>query len=72
MLANAELACGLHYILPDTGMTATPDGFAEAIMTMRARHRHFAPRAAVLDHWTWPHSVARIAGTIAKVRAEKN
>lgn len=60
VLANAELACGLQYILPETGMTAAPEAFADGIMTMRATRHEFRPRDAVLARWTWPHSIERL------------
>ena len=64
VLANAELTCGLQYILPETGMTATADGFADAIMTLRATAAVYAPREIVLERWTWPSSVARLSQLI--------
>ncbi|TPC76323.1 glycosyltransferase, partial [Salmonella enterica subsp. enterica serovar Goldcoast] len=60
VLANAELACGTQFILPDTGMLAAPDHFAEAIMAMREAAPRFRPREAVLARWTWPHTVERL------------
>ena len=60
VLANARLACGLQYILPETGMVATAEGFADAIVAMRAGYAGFTPRAAVLERWTWPHSVGKL------------
>jgi len=64
VLANAELTCGLQYILPETGMTATADGFADAIITLRATAADYAPRDVVLERWTWPSSVARLSQLI--------
>ena len=60
VLANAELACGLQYIVPQTGMTAAPEAFARAIMTMRATAHEFQPRDTVLARWTWPHTIERL------------
>ena len=60
VLANAELTCGTHYILPETGMLASPDAFADAILTMRQTAATFSPRAAALARWTWPHTVERL------------
>ncbi len=71
VLANAELACGTQYILPDTGMLAAPAAFADAIMTMRDRAAGFRPRAAVLERWTWPHTIARLRPLLDAARANK-
>ena len=60
VLANERLSCGLQFILPETGRTASTESFAEAILAMREDAHTFDPRAAVLDRWTWPHSVARL------------
>ncbi len=60
VLANAGLSCGLQFITPETGITAPADRFAEMIMDMRERAHVFDARAAVLERWTWPHSVARL------------
>lgn len=60
VLANAELSCGRQFITPETGMTASADDFAGAIMHMRENYAGFTPRQAVLDRWTWPHSVAKL------------
>ncbi|WP_231639436.1 glycosyltransferase [Sphingomonas profundi] len=71
VLANAELACGSQYILPETGRLAAPQDFAAAIMAMRADHGGFSPREAVLARWTWQHSIARLAPVIAAAAAAK-
>lgn len=65
VLANADLACGRQYILPETGMLATAECFADAIMTMRATAHRFDPRGQVLARWAWPHSVERMGRLIA-------
>ncbi len=67
VLANADLSCGLQFVLPETGMTATADDFADAIMTMRATAADFRPRDVVLERWTWPHSVARLGKIIEEI-----
>jgi glycosyltransferase involved in cell wall biosynthesis len=64
VLANAGLSCGLQFITPETGMTAPADRFAEAIMDLRDRAHRLDPRAAVLERWTWPHSVAKLMQVI--------
>ncbi|WP_380784678.1 glycosyltransferase [Sphingomonas sp. R86521] len=71
VLANAALSCGLQYILPETGITATAEGFGDAIMTLRDTAATYDPRAAVLDHWTWPHSVRRLGEIIAAIHDSK-
>ena len=60
VLANAELVCGLQYILPLTGRVARPEEFADAILSMRADIEAFRPREAVLARWTWPHTIERL------------
>jgi glycosyltransferase involved in cell wall biosynthesis len=60
VLANAALSCGRQFIIPETGMTASADHFSAAIMLMRENYENFAPRQAVLERWTWPHSVAKL------------
>lgn len=65
VLANAELACGRHYILPETGRLAPADGFAEAILRMRDDVAGFRPREAVLARWTWPHTIERLRPLLA-------
>ncbi|MGI4732827.1 MAG: glycosyltransferase family 4 protein [Janthinobacterium lividum] len=67
VLANERLCCGLQYILPETGRTASADGFAGAILSMRATAHLYAPREAVLARWTWPHSVARLHRLISRI-----
>ncbi len=71
VLANAELRCGLQFILPETGMTASASGFAEAILAMRERFADFHPRARVLERWTWPHSVACLSAIIQQTHDAK-
>ncbi|WP_375381029.1 glycosyltransferase family 4 protein [uncultured Sphingomonas sp.] len=65
VLANERLCCGLQYILPETGRMASAEDFAAAILDMRATAHRYTPRAAVLDRWTWPHSVARLHALIS-------
>ena len=69
VVANADLACGLQYILPDTGLVASEDRFAEAIIAAIDHPDQFAPRRAVLDRWAWPHSIARLAPLLRKADA---
>ncbi len=71
VLANAELACGQQYILPETGMLADAEDFADAIMTMRETYAGFAPRETALARWTWPHVIERLRPLIEKLQAGK-
>jgi glycosyltransferase involved in cell wall biosynthesis len=63
VVANASLRCGLHYILPETGIAAPEDRFEHAIAEALSR-ADFAPRQTVLERWTWPHSVRRLTHLI--------
>lgn len=65
VLANAALSCGLQFITPETGITATADGFADAIMRLRRTAGRYRPRDIVLQRWTWPHSVDRLRALLA-------
>lgn len=71
VLANAELVCGRQYILPETGMLASPDAFAAAILLMRERAAGFAARPAVLARWTWPHTIARLRPMLEDIALQK-
>ena len=66
VLANAELSCGRQYILPDTGMTATAEGFADAIRTLLDRAPTMNPRQVVLDRWSWPHSMESLKRLLSR------
>lgn len=65
VVANAELRCGLHYILPQTGIIAPPGNFEAGIIEALSR-TDFSPRQAVIDRWAWPHSIGRLADLIGK------
>ena len=71
VLANADLSCGLQYIRADTGRVASAANFSTAIAEMLADTSVYQPRKAVLDNWTWPHSMARLAGLIERVSASR-
>ena len=71
VLANDRLVCGRQYITPRTGLTASEDGFAEALASLIARHGEFDPRPVVQAHWTWPHSIRRLAALIDEARARR-
>jgi glycosyltransferase involved in cell wall biosynthesis len=63
VVANASLRCGLQYILPQTGVIAPADALETGIMEALAR-TDFTPRQAVLDRWTWQHSVRTLGNLI--------
>lgn len=65
VVANAQLACGLQYILPQTGIIAAADAFEHAILSAIDHADRFAPRQAVLDNWAWPHSIRRLEQALA-------
>ena len=60
VLANSQLRCGLQYITPETGRTAPAESFHEAILSMLENLGDFSPRQAVINNWTWPHSIERL------------
>ncbi len=59
VLANERLACGLQFITPETGRTAPPERFGEAIVEMLDALPSFRPRDVAQARWTWPHTVER-------------
>jgi glycosyltransferase involved in cell wall biosynthesis len=66
VVANADLACGLQFIQPETGLVASEDQFAEAIIQVIDHPELFAPRHAVVDRWAWPRSIARLKPLLRK------
>lgn len=60
VVANAELACGLQYILPDTGLIASADRFEQALIEALDQLGRFSPRQAVIDRWAWPLSIKKL------------
>lgn len=71
VLANAGLRCGLQYIRPETGRTASAEGFAAALAEMLAAPDGFAPRETVLREWAWPKSVEKLSRLIALATARR-
>jgi glycosyltransferase involved in cell wall biosynthesis len=71
VLANNQLRCGLQYIRPDTGKTAAPEDFAQAITEMLGNLTKFSPRQKVLQNWAWPHSAAKLGALIATARQRR-
>ena len=64
VLANERLVCGLQFINPETGRTASAAHFAAGISAMLNDLANFQPRKVVLEKWIWPHSGARLAGLV--------
>jgi glycosyltransferase involved in cell wall biosynthesis len=67
VVANAELACGLQFILPPTGIAAPADQFEQAIITAIDHPERFSPREAVLAHWAWPHTIERLKRLLSRI-----
>ena len=59
VVANADLRCGLQYIVPKTGVVAPGDGLERGIIEALDR-TDFEPRRTVLERWAWPHSIATL------------
>jgi glycosyltransferase involved in cell wall biosynthesis len=72
VLANDRLSCGLQYITPGTGRTASEENFHEGIRTMLGEVDSFRPRDIVLANWTWPHSQLKLERLIALWRQSKS
>ena len=72
VLANARLRCGLAYIRPDTGLTAAPEHFAEAILHLLGAAPNLAPRRVVLENWVWEKTIERFAALVDRARREKS
>lgn len=66
VLANAALRCGLQYITPQTGATATAASFHAGLADLIDKARAMSPRDYVLGRWTWPHSARRLAELIGQ------
>lgn len=60
VLANSALSCGLQYITAKTGAAVSAEEFHIGITNMLRTFADFSPRQAVLDKWTWPHSVEKL------------
>jgi glycosyltransferase involved in cell wall biosynthesis len=60
VLANSRLTCGLQYITPLTGRTATAEYFDIGIREMLDNLDQFTPRDVVLANWSWAHSVRKL------------
>ena len=65
VLANTRLCCGLQFITPETGATASAEAFGDAIVDLMARADRMDPREVVLARWTWPHGIARFRTALA-------
>ena len=67
VLANSELSCGLQYIVPQTGRTASAANFHHGIHDLLQRADSLRPRDIVLANWTWPHSMRRLRNVLDKI-----
>jgi glycosyltransferase involved in cell wall biosynthesis len=72
VLANDRLSCGLQYITPSTGRTASEEGFHEGILSMLSEIDSFRPREVVLANWTWPHSQRKLETLISQCKQSKS
>jgi glycosyltransferase involved in cell wall biosynthesis len=72
VVANAELCCGLQYILPQTGVVAPGDALELGIIEALDR-TDFDPRQTVIDRWSWQHSIAALKALVEpqQTRAER-
>lgn len=64
VLANSALTCGLQYITPATGATATAENFHDGIQDVLGRLDQFSPREVVQKNWTWPHTIKKLSALI--------
>lgn len=71
VLANAELACGLQYVTPETGLAAREGEFAEALGELLGGAGELTPRRVVEARWTWPHGIARFQQLVDEARLRK-
>ncbi|HEU5432418.1 MAG TPA: glycosyltransferase [Thermomicrobiales bacterium] len=65
VLANQQLCCGLRYITPETGLTATPEAFHLGLEELLARAPGLDPRAHALGRWDWPTSIRKLTAILA-------
>jgi len=71
VLANRDLSCGLQFIRPETGRTATAETFGAAALEMLGELDAFRPRETVLERWTWPHSIHSLAAEIRAIGSDR-
>ncbi|PZO80812.1 MAG: glycosyl transferase family 1 [Mesorhizobium amorphae] len=64
VLANAELRCGLQFITPETGLAVPGERFHEGVEELLSRA--LDPRRAVMELWTWDHTIRRLAGLMGR------
>lgn len=72
VLANAGLRCGLQFITPETGRTASAQDFHAGIAGMLQDLDSFAPREAVQARWTWPHTIVRLKTILDGITQERS
>jgi glycosyltransferase involved in cell wall biosynthesis len=68
VLANSALSCGLQFIVPETGRTASAADFHHGIHDLLACADTLSPRDVVLANWTWPHSMRKLQNLIEIIR----
>jgi glycosyltransferase involved in cell wall biosynthesis len=68
VLANSALSCGLQFIVPETGRTASAADFHHGIHDLLACADTLSPRDVVLANWTWPHSMRKLQNLIETIR----
>lgn len=71
VLANSALSCGLQYITPQTGRTASAAQFHDGIAEVLENLSSFTPREVVLANWTWPHAIRRLETLMASLPSKK-
>lgn len=71
VLANSDLCCGLHYLLPGTGEIAAAGDWPGTIEMMLARIDSYRPREIALSKWSWPVTAARFLSIYDHARGSK-
>ena len=68
VLANEALTCGLQYLCPRTGRSASARDFADAIQAMLDDLSAFDPRPVALARAAWPVSVGQLVEQIVRLQ----
>ncbi|MDI6024748.1 glycosyltransferase [Corticibacterium sp. UT-5YL-CI-8] len=71
VLANAALTCGLQYITPLTGRTASSEQFHRGLSDMLANLDMFQPREEAVARWSWQTTVVRFVRLVEAVLLKK-
>lgn len=72
VLANEALTCGLQYITPVTGRTASAANFHLALSDMLCEFHTFRPRDEAVARWSWQTTVARFIQLVEDAKSGKN